>query len=322
MDQDQLILGMLAVENQLVSQEDMDNALKELGEDRSESSLYKYLESRNLVSETDLNRLKKAVKILNTRQKEFTFGSILVRLGFINQSMVDLALLQQQETIKNRRSPRRIGDMLVEMGFLTARQRDYVLNLQKRKKSIPSPETENLELSIGPPCLTVSERITMEAIPQEFQILSPPVSIMPGLHLQVAEDGMAAYLSKSKEFDRDMLVQDLKDALHRESIVFGISSNDMLEGFIASSGFRTNSFKVAKGTPAKGSQDVQIQYFFPADIFQPGQLDAQGKTDHKKKQKIVQVSRGSLLAKKIVSQTEDGKEGSDIYGNILQGCGL
>ncbi len=322
MDQDQLMLGMLAVENHLLSQEDLDNALEELGEDCSESSLYRYLESRNLVAEKDLERLTKAVKILTTRQKEFAFGSMLVRLGFINQSVVDLALLQQQQAIMNRRSPKKIGDMLVETGFLTAHQRDYVLNLQKRKRSIPppdsSPENEDLELSTGPPCTIVSEKISMEDLPEEFQILLPPVSIMPGLHLRVTEDGMAAYLTKSKEFDRDMPVQDLKDALHRESIVFGILSNDMLEGFIASSGFRTNSFKVAKGSPAKGNQQIQIEYFFPDDIFQPSESDDQGKMDYKEKQKIVHVPKGALLAKKTVPRTEDGKDGFDIYGNILQ----
>ncbi len=326
MNQTQPILAKLAVKNQLISQTEADIALEKLGDDVSDASLYEYLESRNLVPEKELKRLAKGAKILATRQKEFVFGAMVVRFGFTNQSVVDLALQQQQEAIKKRRSPQRIGDMLVSMGFLTNRQRNYVLNLQKRNH-LPSsqsdvspehPENKEQELPIGETCLTLSEDTIMEEIPDEFQILSKPVTILPGLQLQVAEDGMTAYLKKSKGFNRDMPVQELKDTLKQESIVFGIVPDDMLEGFIGSSGFRTNAFKVAKGIPAKGSQQAQIEYFFSADIFKPGELDEYGKTDYKETRKIVQVPKGTLLAQKTISETEDKEEGFDIFGNLLE----
>ncbi len=323
MNQKQPILATLAVENQLISQTEVDNALEKLGKDASDASLYEYLESRKLLQEKDLNRLVKGAKILATRQKEFAFGSMVVRFGFINQSVVNLALQQQQEAIKKRRQPQRIGDMLVSMGFLTNRQRNYVLNLQQRNhlpssQSDPSAENKEKEVPIGDSCLTVSEDMIMEEIPEEFQILSAPVTILPGLQLQVAEDSMSAFLTKSREFNRDMPVQELKDALKKESIVFGIVSDEMLEGFIGSSGFRTNLFKVAKGIPPRGSQQTQIEFFFSADVFKPGKLDEQGKIDYKETRQILQVAKGTVLAQKNISETEDGKDGFDIFGNLLE----
>ncbi len=323
MNQNQPILAVLAVKNHLIPQTEMDNILGKLGKDASDASLGDYLESRQLVPEQDLKRLLKASRILNTRQKEFAFGTMLVRFGFINQSVVDLALQQQQEAIKKRQPPQRIGDMLVSMGFLTKRQRDYVLHLQKRNQPSPpssdsSTENDEQELPIGETCLTLSEDMIMEEIPEEFQTLAPPITILPGLQLQTAEDGMSAYLTKAQGFNRDMPVQELKDALQKESVISGILPDDMLEGFIGSSGFRTNSFKVAKGTPPKGNQQVQIEYFFSADMFKPGKLDDQGKIDYKETRKIVQVPKGTVLAKKTVSETEDQKAGIDIFGNTLE----
>ncbi len=206
------MLGILVVEYGLLSQAELDKVLEILGHDASDASLEKYFRDNGLVSVKNLKRLVKAAKIMNTRQKEFLFGSTVVRLGFMNQSVVDLALEEQHQAIVNGQKPQRIGDMLVSAGLLSSRQRNYVLQIQKRKKieqlrslalekdipveenhvsSVPSDDsaTSSVDEGMG----TIAQEEELEELSGAFEILSAPVNILPGLCLQVSEDGMAAY---------------------------------------------------------------------------------------------------------------------------------
>ncbi len=109
----------------------------------------------------------------------------------------------------------------------------------------------------------------------------------------------------------------LKDALKKEGIVFGLADDDMLEGFIESSGFRTKPFKVAQGVDPHAAEKEDVEYFFQAETFTPGQLDEFGNMDYRERGKIFQVTEGTVLARKHVVSSGKNSTGFDIYGNIL-----
>ncbi|MCP4722523.1 MAG: DUF342 domain-containing protein, partial [Desulfobacteraceae bacterium] len=121
------LIGLLAVKNQLITREELETGLAQCtGSADLEKDLKDYLLSKELVSEQNIERLSRAAKTLEIRQKEYQFGSIAIRKGFINKSVLELALEEQEDAIRGKRKPSLIGDMLVEAGLMTEKQRDYI----------------------------------------------------------------------------------------------------------------------------------------------------------------------------------------------------
>ena len=128
------MIGVLAVKNLLISKAELEKGLAACSESKNpEADLKAYFLDNELISKKNIDRLARMAKALEIRRKEILFGAMAVRLGFINQSVADLALEEQEEDIRNQNRPRRIGDMLVIAGFMTQKQRDYILKLQKRE---------------------------------------------------------------------------------------------------------------------------------------------------------------------------------------------
>lgn len=126
-------IGLLAVKNLLVTKEDLQKGMSQCsGAGNIDLALKEYFLSNELVSSHNMERLLRAAKALEMRQKEFKFGTIAVRKGFINQSVLKLALEEQEDAIKAKKNFSLVGDILVEAGMLTQKQRDYILKLQKR----------------------------------------------------------------------------------------------------------------------------------------------------------------------------------------------
>ena len=127
------LIGQLALNNNLITSEALQKALAYCSDfSNKESALKDYFLSKELISSRNVERLTKAAQTFEFRQKEFKFGDIAIRKGFINKSVLTLALEEQQNEIKNRSGLNQIGEILVNAGFITEKQRDYILKLQKR----------------------------------------------------------------------------------------------------------------------------------------------------------------------------------------------
>ena len=149
------LIGLLAVKNQLITKEELETGLAQCATSTDlEGALKDYLLDKELVSGKNIERLSRAAKTLEIRQKEYKFGAIAMGKGFINKSVLDLALEEQEDAIRGKRKPTLIGDMLVAAGLMTTKQRDYILKLQKREKIpdkganpdktlVPGPAPEN-----------------------------------------------------------------------------------------------------------------------------------------------------------------------------------
>jgi uncharacterized protein (DUF342 family) len=371
------LIGILAVKNQLITKEELETALLQLaGSKDPEQDLKAYFGIKELVSGQNIERLARAAKTLQIRQKEYRFGAIAIAKGVLNQSVLDLALEEQESSIRGGRKPQLIGDMLVDAGLLTEKQRDYILKLQNRMKkqnkkiesdrkavvvklssqvkskskqkqkskaaSEPEPEPEpepkpkpalkpksEAEPNPEPTSEPTSEpKSDAEPKPGEEHsedaekkakkevALTESEIISGGIKLQVSGDFMSAFIFKTDHFNPDLSVMELKDILFEKDIIAGIVVDEMIEGFIKSSGFKTKSFRVAKGTKPIQGKDAKLEFFFNTDYLKAGGLDAEGNIDFKERGAIPHVEEDTVLAEK--TPMVESQQGQNIYGEEVE----
>ncbi|MCK5097629.1 MAG: hypothetical protein KAR45_05970, partial [Desulfobacteraceae bacterium] len=164
------LIGKLALKNKFLSKEDLDKALSACSGDveNLEEELIKYLISTKLVSSKDIEKL---ITDSKARENRLRFGDIAIKKGFISKTNLQFMLEEQESDIVQNRTPKLIGEMLIEAGMITSRQRDLILEVQKKfeRKTKKSTDTEgNGDI--------------------EQSLLMKPVLTSHGLRLQVAAD--------------------------------------------------------------------------------------------------------------------------------------
>ncbi len=322
------LIGLLAVKNQLITKEELETGLHQCtGSIDLEQALKDYLLANELVSAQNIERLSRAAKTLEIRQKEYKFGAFAVAKGLINQSVLDLALEEQGDAIRGKQKPRLIGDILVAAGLMTVKQKDYILKLQNRvispaKKTEPDTESDPKpvpKIVPGQPPLEQSQKQPQEQtaqIKEAASALLEPEIIAGGIKLQISRDFLDAFISKTEQFNPDIHVLDIKEALFERDIVNGIVVDEMIEGFIKSSGFKTQLFKIAGGVKPVQGQDAKLEFFFNTDYLKAGGLDAEGNIDFKERGAIPHVEEGTVLAEKMPMVL--ARQGQNIYGDEIE----
>lgn len=305
------LLGVLALKNNLITKDDLQTALSKIaGAEDKDSALKEYFLSKALVSDINIKRLIQAAKAFSLRQKEFKFGAIAVQKGFINKSILKLVLEEQQADIKAKQKVRLIGDMLVEAGMITYKQRDYILKLQKRVRDESAKpvkgKSKNKDGKGDPDTEKPKEK--------EAGLLEPEI-IAGGIKLQISSDYMGAFLSKTDYFDSNVTVKEVKEALFEKGVVLGVVTDEMIQGFISSSGFKTKAFRVAKGVAPIDGKDAQIEFFFNIDYLKAGGMTKDGSIDFKDRGEVPMVEEGTVLAEKIPAV--ESRNGHNIYGDEI-----
>ncbi|MFH2058234.1 MAG: FapA family protein [Pseudomonadota bacterium] len=335
------LIGLLAVKNLLITKEELEKGMAQcVGSDDPVLALKEYLLSNELISSKNMGRLLGAAKALEMRQKEFQFGAIAIRLGFINQSVLKLALEEQNKDIKDKKKVRMIGDLLVDAALLTVKQRDYILKLQKRvrqevgkvaqaKKAFdPSETVKTAEEKQLVPGQAVPQKTDAQASEKKIQTqnadddeqdeggLMEPEIIDGGIKLEIAKDYMSAFITKTDHFDKDITPVQIKEVLFDKGIVMGIVEDKMIDGFIRSGGFKTKSFMVARGISPIQGKDARVEFFFNTDYLKAGGVTDDGSIDFKDRGEIPHVEEGTVLAEKI--PMIESRRGHSIFGDEIE----
>ena len=322
------IIGLLAVKNLFITKEDLQKALSQCSEAANpDLALKEYFLSKEMISAQNMERILRAAKAIEMRQQELKFGAVAIRKGFISQSVLKLVLEEQEEDIKNRRKIRRLGDMLVEAGMMTEKQRDYILKLQERvmeeiKKSSEekvagaAPETRPPEPKHAATGIPEKSKGEIDEDGQDVGTLLAPEIINGGIKLEISKDLMAAFLSKTDYFDDTITLDGVKEALNEKGILSGLAEDKMIEGFIKSSGFKTKAFRAARGISPIQGKDARIEFFFNTDYLKVGGLTENGGIDFKERGDIPFVEAGTVLAEKI--PMVEARRGHTIYGDEME----
>ncbi len=317
------LIGMLALKNRLITQEELLTGMAHCrGVKDIDNALEAYFLAEALISEKNIHRLAVAAKAIAIRQKELTFGAIALAKGYINKSVLELALEDQKVDLKQGRKPRLIGDMMVDAGLLTVKQRDAILKMQKRGRKQAAeagqiqPDMPLTEVGAG----NGQDKNILCAGPSESNgvtrpVMLPEVVISGGITLRIAEDFMSAFLIKGPEFDANVSVSDIKADLYDKGIVTGVVDEGMIQGFIGASGFKTKPFRVAKGIRPHGGEDAKVAYFFSTDYLKAGGMDENGTIDFRQRGEIPLVEKGTVLAEK--TPRVKPSSGVNIYGEKI-----
>ena len=127
---------------------------------------------------------------------------------------------------------------------------------------------------------------------------------------------MTAFFTKTISFDENITVEQIKEALFDKNIMSGIVVDEMIQGFISSSGFRTKAFKIAQGILPIQGKDARVEFFFNTDYLTAGGMTEDGVMDFKERGEIPLVEEGTVLAEKIPLVAS--RNGHNIYGDQVE----
>lgn len=136
------LLGKLAVEKGLITEAQLAECMKEQKQPAGTRALGEVMLSKGLIRKADLNGLleeqERRTSALNAYQKmqkvEFLFGQLLVKHNKATQIQINKCLELQQQMAEKGVSPLpRLGELLVEHGFLDKKTVEETLRLQNKQ---------------------------------------------------------------------------------------------------------------------------------------------------------------------------------------------
>ena len=307
-----LILKIALFLNYL-SREDHQKLLYDLKQhqDNPAVDILKLMQVKNYISQTNAVDLKKTCISFARAQEDSRFGSLCINFEFLTQSNLDLALEEQKKLAEQGRNIR-IGDLLIDAGMLSKRQCDLVLQKQKLentfRKNTPvnepptADETAVCEDEFSD-TLSAFDKSRMREIRED------------GMTLLIQNDALKAFITKTKDFDASICLEDLKFFLEQNGIIYGIVEDQNLEAFIRDEKYTTTFLKVAEGLEPIDGTDAGVVYLFDRDYLKPGRFSEDGTIDFKERGDIPFVSAGDVLAEKI--PPKEGKDGVSVYGEAI-----
>ncbi len=260
---------------------------------------------KKYVRQQDISDLKKTCLSFARAQEDTRFGSLCLSFGFLTQSNLGLALDEQKNLTSNGNSIM-LGDLLVDAGMISTRQRNLILQKQK----LENIGRNNSPVKNGPSTVIKN---SIEDPPFEKnnvrEIREPEIIFL------IQNDALKVFAMKTDEFDNKMMLADLKFLLEKNGIIYGLTDDDSLESFIKEEKYLESYFEFAKGLEPIDGTDAQIVYMFERDYLKAGNLAKDGTMDFKDRGDIPFVSQGDILAEKI--PPKDGKDGISIYGDVI-----
>ena len=234
----------------------------------------------------------------NEEEKNSQFSSLAVEMNFVDQAKVDKAQVVRLRIFEKTNVRMCIGEVLIEMGAITAEQRNEILGMLEEIEN----QTQSIAASPSPPKKSKSEKTKTKGS-NTFDIT-------------VSKDKLKVIAF----FDGDVPttevnINDVKTMLHAEGILYGIADDDQINGFLEGKFCVGKDWTIATGTEPVADAPPEIVYHFDIDPLKIGTLTEDGLMDWKDRGILPQVKEGDLLAEKIPGPK--GKEGMDVYGKKI-----
>lgn len=297
-----------------ISKENHQKLLKDFGtyQNSAELDILKLVHEKNYILQADILSLKKICQSFSKAQEDARLGSLCISFGFLTQSNLDLALEEQKRLAEQGRYVM-LGNLLVEAGMISEKQRNLILQKQKLENSVRKTGKQDGQPASGEPAKTAAsqnpspapafDKSRMREI-REAQII-----------ILIQYDGLNAFITKTIEFDNSMVVAELKFLLEKNGIIYGLIDDQSFEEFIKDEKYQNDFLKAAEGLVPINGIDAQIVYMFDRDYLKPGRLAEDGTIDFKERGEIPFVSEGGVLAEKIPAK--EGKDGVSVFGEAI-----
>jgi len=241
--------------------------------------------------------------------KDLKFGDIALDKGYVSQKNIDRALSIQMEVYRRAKVFMPIGEVLVEMGLLTAEQRNEVLLFQQNSDR-QSKKEEN-------PSDTEDESIAeVENDDSSESDDDPPAESTPPpenerITLQVAHDRLSATILA--ENPGDVSPDDVMALIAENGIQANCVDEDIIKEYLQSAS--QDPLNIAEGRAAEPGKPAHFTYKFDIDALKIGTMQEDGTIDWKNRGEIPQTQPGDILAEKHPGS--EGTPGLDIFGNAV-----
>ena len=236
-----------------------------------------------------------------------------ISFGFLTQGTLNLVLEEQKRLAEQGRNIR-LGDLLIDSGMLSERQCNLILQKQKLENTFRKNTPANGITGAGGTSTAVDEDEILDA-PPVFDKRRVREIRETGVILLIQNDALKAFITKTKDFDDSICLDDLKFFLEKNGIIYGMADDQTLEAFVKDEKYKTTFLKVAEGLEPIDGTDAGIVYLFDRDYLKPGRFFADGTIDFRERGEIPFVSAGDVLAEKI--PPKEGKDGVSIYGEAI-----
>ncbi len=310
------MLEKIALQKKMITRDDYIKAVALCkSAENYEEALKDYFISNNLITAKKVEQLFRTVTTVKIIKKSMKFGDVAIKLGLIDQKILQTALQEQKISAAKNRQPKLIGKILFESGELTKKQIMLIMQEQKKirlkikaGKNIPAKQVKTKPV---PAQSRKPDEIKKPDTPLKKDFKTSE-KIMGGMVLKIDKNSMTAYLLKTNDFDNSITTDDIYTVLATKMIQFGLVNEQIINGFIKSSGFKKKPFKVASGMDMIQGQDTRIDYYFDTDYLKAGDMDKEGNIDFKERGSIPKVKANILLAEKI--PLKESRNGRDIFG--------
>ncbi len=186
------------------------------------------------------------------------------------------------------------------------------VNDQQVFESTPVTKEDEIVLIVN------TEVKSAEAVPSissdrlyAYLLLKPALSEVPAIELKKTIDGLLIKVSAATQKSYPFDVQQLKEILTQNGIVYGVDDRVLTELIELQSESRT---VVAKGKPAKPGVDESVNILIDTETDNRPQLLPDGRVDYKKK-RTAAVELGQVLAVKIPGKP--GQPGIGVDGKPI-----
>jgi uncharacterized protein (DUF342 family) len=284
-----LVMGRLAVKYCYADEAQVREALAFQARERQqgrERPLGEILVEKGMISQDQLECIVSVQRLVETRQLDSRFGTLAVQNGFAREADIEKALEEQKRYFKEKRTVKRIGDILVEAGIMSPEQKEGILERQKRLGLGPENEPGSPETAAEPP---------------------------KGIEVTVAEDGLSAAVAIKPDHG-SVDVGDVKAALAARGVCYGIADDRTLDLFVSGEQGK-GPFKAAQGMAPVPGGEATIRHLFNMDPLRVGEIKEGGNIDFRERGPVPQVRKGDLLAEKVYP--DDGIPGVDVFGKEL-----
>ena len=295
------MLEKIALQKRFITKTQCSQALEACrGAENIDLALKNYFIKENILTDKQMNTLLATYAALRTIQKNQVFGNCAVDLGFVNEERFLGEMTRQKNILSQKKQPEFIGKTWIQNQTLNLDQ------YQKITRQLKKEQNPQETARPSKPAADSEPEQTDHSLNRELDC---------GVMLEINASGMAAFIRKTGKFKDTVTAAKIIEQLEDNGIVYGLVESPEVEKFIDSSGFRVNSFQVARGTDPKPGKDARIEYFFETDHLKAGDIDEDGNIDFKDRGPIPWVKKGSLLAKKF-PMAEAG-EGRNILDQVI-----
>lgn len=327
------IIAKLALKHGMITQEQLKVAAVHRTKHAStgqEIPLEKILQAKGFLTQAQTELLHLAQKYWQVTQLGRGFCQIALKKKLITPQDARAAIQAQSAAFKKNKSVRRISEILLEDGKITAEQCDSLLADQGRRRrdqngDPPSKKTATEAVSPAESTAPAAPAAAREAVPAttgEDAQATPEetagaTSPDPGseFDLSISRDRLSAVIRPAGGMPAANTLEYVHDLLNTHGITTGILPDERITEYMKTEALEGAPLTIARGKPPKPGIDATLTYHFQAQQ-KIGKVLAGGTMDYRDHGEVPFVKKGDLLVEK--TPMTPGEPGTDISGEPIK----